>query len=156
MANIIKAKLKKYAFNTKSIDVVPSHVYKLAHQRFLLLCKNSTTNVPAWSISWIIIYTKYIFLLYVFPCAHSKDDDECGDDFTTNGWIFNTPSRFAFHNSFLLLFFQQFHFLLLSLFMFIFLCVCVFFLAILYNFSITFSTLMFLWSLELWKCYNLW
>jgi hypothetical protein len=89
----------------KSIDVVLGHVYKLTHQHFLLLHKNSITDVLFWSISWIIICTNYLFSLYTFLCAHFEDDEECNDNLTTNGWIFNTLSHFSFHNSFLLLFF---------------------------------------------------
>jgi hypothetical protein len=69
--------------HTRSIDVVPSHVYSLACQRCLLLRKNSTSNVPIVSMSWIIVYVNCIFTLYAFLSAHSKDD-EWDDDLTTN------------------------------------------------------------------------
>jgi hypothetical protein len=70
--------------HTKSIDVAPSPICSLAHQCHLLLRKNSTTDVPIVFMSWIIVYTNCIFTLYAFPSAHSKDDDECDDDLTTN------------------------------------------------------------------------
>jgi hypothetical protein len=76
--------------NIGSINVAPSHVCSITCQRPLLLHKNSTSNVPSLYISWIIIWANYILLLYAFPSAHFKDDDECGGNFTTNGWIFNT------------------------------------------------------------------
>jgi hypothetical protein len=48
------------------------------------LHKNWTANVLVIFISWIIVYTNCIFSLYVFPCAHFEDDDECGGDLTAN------------------------------------------------------------------------
>ncbi len=54
------------SMNTKPIDVTPSHVYSLTHQRLLLLCKNLTSNVPILSISWIIVCKHFIFWLYAF------------------------------------------------------------------------------------------
>jgi hypothetical protein len=77
------------SMHTRSIDVTPSHVCSLARQHRLLLRKNLTTNVSVVSMSWIIVCTKYIFTLYIFPSAHSKDDDECSSNLTTNSWIFN-------------------------------------------------------------------
>ncbi len=50
-------------------------------------------------MSWIIVYANYIFSLFAFLFAHSKDDDECGSDLTTNGLIFNTPFLYALLNS---------------------------------------------------------
>ncbi len=80
------------SMNTRSTNVVPGPVCYLTHQLLLLLHKNSIVDVPLLYILWIIVYTNCIFSLYVFIFAHSEDDDECDNDFTTNCWIFNTPS----------------------------------------------------------------
>jgi hypothetical protein len=45
-----------YSMNIGSINVAPGLIYAFACQCFLLLHKNSTANVPVWSISWIIVY----------------------------------------------------------------------------------------------------
>jgi hypothetical protein len=76
--------------HTRSIDVAPSPIYSFTFQRHLLLCKNSIINVLVVFMSWIIVRVNYIFSLYPFPFAHSKDDDEWDDDLRANGWIFNT------------------------------------------------------------------
>jgi hypothetical protein len=73
-----------FSMNIGSIDVAPGLVYSFAHQCHLLLLENSTANVPVVSMSWIIVYTNYIFSLYAFLFANSKDDDEFGGDLTTN------------------------------------------------------------------------
>jgi hypothetical protein len=112
-------------------------------QKFNYRCSSCT-------MFWIIIFANYIFSLYTFPCAHSKDDDECDNDLIGNGWIFNTPSLSTLFNS-------------SSTFVFLnnsasssCLCVCSllcasFSLAIFYNFSMAICALMLLWIPKLWK-----
>jgi hypothetical protein len=100
------------SMHTRSIDVALGLVCSLACQGRLLLCKNSTTYVLVISMFWIIVYVNCIFSLYAFLSTHFEDDDECGDDLITNGWIFNTPLcslqlLFYFYSS------QQFCFLFL-------------------------------------------
>jgi len=73
------------SMNTKSINVTLGPIYALAHQCLLLLHKSSTIDVPIWFISWIIVYENCLFSLYVFPSTHSKNDEKCNDNFTTNG-----------------------------------------------------------------------
>jgi len=87
------------SMHTGSTNVALGHVYSLACQHRLILHKKSTTYAPIISMSWIIIYTNYIFSLYVFPSARFEDDDECDDNFITNDWILNTPFC-VFFNSF--------------------------------------------------------
>jgi hypothetical protein len=72
------------SMNIGSIDVALNLVCFLGHQLLLLMCKNSTTDVPILYISRIIVCANYIFSLYVFPSTHSEDDDECGSDLITN------------------------------------------------------------------------
>ncbi len=73
-----------FSMHTGSIDVALGHVYFLTRQHHLLLHKNSTVDVPIVFMSWIIICANNIFTLYTFPSTHSKDDDECGNNLTTN------------------------------------------------------------------------
>jgi hypothetical protein len=87
------------SMNTNFINVAFGLIYTLAHQLLLLMCKNSTINVPVLYMLCIIICTNCIFSFYIFPSAHSKDDDEFNDDLKTNDWIFNTPSRSTILNS---------------------------------------------------------
>ncbi len=102
------------SMHTRSIDVAPNHVCFLTRRGCLLLQKNSTIDVLIVSMSWIIVCANYIFSLYAFLFAHSKDDDECDGDLTTNNWIFNTPSLYAFSQLlFYFCFLQWFCFLLL-------------------------------------------
>jgi hypothetical protein len=82
-------------------------LFVLAHQHFLLLHKNSTRDVPVVSMSWMIIYANYIFSLYTFPFAHSKDD-ECDNDLTANDQIFNTPFFVLLNSSFTYVIFNNF------------------------------------------------
>ncbi len=138
-----------FSMNIKSTNFVLGHVCAFACQCLLLMCKNSTSDVPIWSISWIIICANCIFSLYTFLFAHSEDDEECNDDHTTNNWIFSTPCS-VLHNSSLISFFlnnstSSSCLRLCSLFYvsFPFVIVC--------SFLIALSTLMFLWSLELQK-----
>ncbi len=141
------------SMHTRSVHVAHVPIYYLTGQCRLLLRKNSITNVLIMSMSWIIFYTNYIFTLYAFPSAHSKDDDECGNDLTSNGWIFNTP-LFAIFNSY-------FVYLILNNFVFsscLHLCslLCTSFsLAIHCIFSIALSTFIMLWTPKLWKCAQL-
>jgi hypothetical protein len=51
-----------------------------------------------------------------------EDDDECGDNFTANGWIFNTLALSLLFNIFFFSFFQHFSFHFFSLFVFKSLC----------------------------------
>jgi len=138
------------SMNTSSIDVALHPTCYLVCQFLLLLHRNSITNVLVLYILWIIICTNYIFSLYVFPSTHSENDDECGNDLTTNDWIFNKPSNFTLFNSSFASFFlnnstSSSCFCLCSLF-------CTSFSSIiLYSFLIAFFALMFLWSPELWK-----
>jgi hypothetical protein len=73
-----------FSTHIKSIDVAPNHVYFLTHRGRLLLRKNSSIDVLIVSMSLIIVCANYIFSLYAFLSAHSKDDDECDGDLTTN------------------------------------------------------------------------
>jgi len=68
-----------------SIGAILGPVCFLACQRRLLLHKKSTIDVLVVSMSSIIIYAHYIFSLYAFLSAHSKDDDEFDGYPTTNG-----------------------------------------------------------------------
>jgi hypothetical protein len=72
------------SMNTNFINVAFGLIYTLAHQLLLLMCKNSTINVPVLYMLCIIICTNCIFSFYIFPSAHSKDDDEFNDDLKTN------------------------------------------------------------------------
>jgi hypothetical protein len=74
-----------YSMDTRSTNVALSPICSPIHQLLMLLCKNSIANVLILYILWIIICANYIFSLYVFPLAHSKDDDECDGDLITNG-----------------------------------------------------------------------
>ncbi len=88
------------SMDTGSIDVILGLVGFLACQCRLLLRKNSTTYVPVISMSWIVVFANCIFSLYAFLSTHSKNDDECGDNFTTKCKIFNISFLCAFLNSF--------------------------------------------------------
>ncbi len=88
--------------HTRSTNVAPSPICFLACQHHLLLHKNSTVDVPVIFMFWIIICANCIFSLYAFPSTHFEDDDECGGNLTTNGWIFNI--HFFLFFSILLLF----------------------------------------------------
>ncbi len=72
------------SMNIKFTNVVPGLIYCLVCQHFMLLCKNSTTNVPIVSTSWIIVCANCILSIYAFPFAHFEDDDEY-DDLIANG-----------------------------------------------------------------------
>ncbi len=139
--------------HTRSINVALGPICSLTHRCHLLLHKNSTTNVLVVSMSWIIVYSNYIFSLYAFPSTHSEDDDECGGDLTTNVWIFNTPLSIFRNSSSTSIFFNNSasssYLHLCS-----FLCAS-FSLAIHYNFSNAFSTLITLWTPKLQKCTQL-
>ncbi len=87
------------SMHTGSTNVALGQVYFFACQHHLILHKKSTTYAPIISMSWIIVYTNYIFSLYAFPFARFEDDDECDDNFITNSWILNTPLC-VFFNSF--------------------------------------------------------
>ncbi len=87
------------SMHTRSTTITPSPIYSLAHKCRLLLCKKSIIDVPIIFMFWIIICANYIFSLYVFLSTHSEDDDECGDNLTTNGKIFNIPFLSALFNS---------------------------------------------------------
>jgi hypothetical protein len=91
-----------------STNVALGHVYSLACQHHLILHKKSTTYAPIISMSWIIVYTNYIFSLYAFPSARFEDDDKCNDNFITNGWIFNTPFCVFFNSFFTFVVFNNF------------------------------------------------
>jgi hypothetical protein len=95
--------------STKWCSLVSSSFDSLMHTRSI--------EVPLNFMSWIIICTNYIFTLYAFPFAHSKDDDECGDDLLANGWIFNIPSLSTLLNSSLTSFFLA---IILPLFSFVY------------------------------------
>ncbi len=141
------------SMNTKFINVTSGPVYTFACQCFLL-CKNLTADVPVQFISWIIVCTNCILSLYVFPSAHSKDDEECDDDLTINARIFNIPSLFALRNS------SSTSFFLYNFASSSSLCLCSLFcasfsFATFCSFSIALSTLMLLWILELKKCSQL-
>jgi hypothetical protein len=131
-----------------------SHLCFLACQFLLLLHKNSIENALVLYISWIIICANCIFSLYTFHFAHSENDDECGDDLTTNGWIFNMPSFFVLLNCYStsILFNNSASFSCLHLCSLLYVS---FSFAIIYSFSIAFSTLMLPWILELRKCAQL-
>jgi hypothetical protein len=136
-----------------SINVALGHVCSLTCQRCLFLCKTSTIDVPVVFMSWIIICANYIFTLYTFFFAHSKDDDECGGDHIVNNWIFNTPFFVLLNSFFTFVFFNNFisssSLCLCSLF-----CAS-FSLAIRYSFSITLSAFKLLWIPKLQKCAQL-
>ncbi len=70
-----------------STSVAPRPLYSFELQPFFRLCKNSIIDVLDLYISWIMEYTNYIFSWYYFPSSHSKDDSECDDNFTLNGWL---------------------------------------------------------------------
>jgi hypothetical protein len=95
------------SMHTKSIDVTPHPLCSLTRQRHLLMRKNSITYVQIVFISWIIIYTNYIFSLYTLPFAHSEDDDECNGNLTTNNWIFNTFFFVLLNSFFTFVFFNN-------------------------------------------------
>jgi hypothetical protein len=122
----------------------------LTRQHRLLLCKNSTKDVPIVFMSWIIICVNYIFTLYTFPFAHSENDDECGSDLITNNWIFNIHFSALLNSYFTFVIFNNFTSSSC-------LCLCSFFcacfsLAIHCSFSIALSALILLWTPKLWKC----
>ncbi len=94
------------SMHIKSTNITPCPVCFLAHQHHLLLHKNSIAYILIVFVFWIIVCANCIFSLYAFPSAHSKNDDECGDDLITNGWIFNIPFLFTLFNSYLFLFFS--------------------------------------------------
>ncbi len=88
--------------------------------------------------------------MFALPFSHSKNDGECGGNFIANGWMFNTLACSAILNSSSTSFFLNNYassscLCLCSLF-----CVSFSF-ATFCKFSIVFSALMFLWTLELWK-----
>jgi hypothetical protein len=61
-------------------------MFDFLHTNIFYFCtKTQLQIVQVIFISWIIIYVNYIFSLYAFPFTHSKDDDECGGNLTTNG-----------------------------------------------------------------------
>jgi hypothetical protein len=139
--------------HTGSTNVTPGHVCSLAHQRHLLLLKNSIANVPIIFMSWIIVYINCIFSIYTFPSTHFEDDDECDNDLTTNAWIFNTPLSSLFNYSSILVLLKKItsssYHRLWSLFY------ISFSLEICYSFSITLSVVILLWTPKLWKCTQL-
>ncbi len=137
--------------HTRSTNVAFGHVCLFARQHHLLLSINSIADVLIVSLSWIIVYTNCIFSLYDFLSANFEDDDECGGNFTTNGWIFNTPSLSCLFNS-------SFTFVLLNnstssscIHLCSLLCASFSF-AIRYSFSIALSTLILMWTPKLKKC----
>ncbi len=120
---------------------------------FCFYAKIESENVLVIFISRFIICANCIFSLYAFPFTHFEDDEECNNDLTTNGWIFDMPSCFALHNSF-------FVFILFNNFSSSYLHLCSllytsFSFVILYSFSITLFALMLMRTLELWKCSQL-
>jgi hypothetical protein len=139
--------------HTKFINVTPGHVCSRAYQCCLLLCKNSIANVVVISMSWIIVYANYIFSLYAFPSTHSKNDDECNGDLTTNNWIFNNPLFILFNSFSTFVLFNNFVYSSC-------LCLCSllwasFSLAIRYSFPIALSTFILLWTPKFQKCAQL-
>jgi hypothetical protein len=132
---------------TRSIDVILGHACSLELQPLICLCKNSTIDVLILYIFWIIICAHCIFSMYDLlhilkmmvniattlpPMAkYSK---------LQHVLLFSTLLLFFFNS-----FFSSSYLCLCSLF-----CTSFSF-ATLYNFSIMFSTLMFLWIPELWK-----
>jgi hypothetical protein len=135
------------SMNTISTDVAPSLFCFLACQCCLLLHKNSIIDVP---IVFVLNYHFCKLYLLIICLPFHKDDDECGDDLTSNGWIFNTPFLITLHNSSsTFVFFNNFASSSC-------LCLCSFLytslsLVIFYSFLMVLSAFMLLWTPKLWK-----
>jgi hypothetical protein len=87
-----------FSMNIGSTDVAPSLVWAFLHTNFYFCTK---LNYRCSNSIYIMNYYLHKLhpLIICFPSAHSKDDDECGNDLITNGWIFNKPSCFVLFNS---------------------------------------------------------
>jgi hypothetical protein len=86
----------------RSNGVAPRPTCLLELQPLLLFHRNSTANVPKLYMSWIMECANCIFSWYFFPSSHSKNEDECNNDFTANNWIFSTLTLSPFSTFFLL------------------------------------------------------
>ncbi len=78
------------SIHTGSIDVVLGLVCFLACQRRLLMHKTQLQMLQL-CLCLKLSFMQTISSHYAFPSTHSKDFIECGDNLTTNGWIFNIP-----------------------------------------------------------------